>query len=142
VTSNRREFTCTPPGGSLWEGEGKWELPERNESRNHSRKYSRELWEVTSLKIRRAFQQKISLHGKKKSTVQSLDRDHTQRNLTLHFFSRNTPLHTITYKEHTQHPLWKEKKINTLLFLTFTQCVSPPLCPSLLFPVNNTPRPT
>jgi len=26
-----------------------WELPERNDSRNHSRKYSQELWEVTSL---------------------------------------------------------------------------------------------
>jgi len=29
--------------------ERKWELPERNESRDDSRKYSRELWEVTSL---------------------------------------------------------------------------------------------
>ena len=66
-------------------------------------------------------------------TSQSLDQDHTQRNLTLHFFPRNTPLHMITYKEHTSHPSWKETKTNTLLFLTFNQYVSPPLCLSFSF---------
>jgi len=37
-----------PRGVTMGRGRG-WELPERNDSRNHSRKYSRESWEVTSL---------------------------------------------------------------------------------------------
>ena len=51
-TRNRRELTYTPPGGSMWDKKREWELPKRNDSRNHSRKYSRELWEVTSLNAR------------------------------------------------------------------------------------------
>jgi len=38
-----------PPRGVTMGRGREWELPERNDSRNHSRKYSRELWEVTSL---------------------------------------------------------------------------------------------
>ena len=38
-----------PPGGVTMGRGREWDLPERNNSRNHSRKYSRELWEVISL---------------------------------------------------------------------------------------------
>jgi len=70
---------------------------------------------------------------KKSKNKQSLDRDHTWRNLNLHFFPRNTPLHMITHKEHTQHPSWKEKKINTLGSLP-SPSVYPLLCVPLFSP--------
>ena len=38
-----------PPKGVTMRRGREWKLLERNDSRNHSRKYSRELWEVTSL---------------------------------------------------------------------------------------------
>jgi len=38
-----------PPRGVTMGKGREWESPERNDSRNHSRKYSQELWEVTSL---------------------------------------------------------------------------------------------
>jgi len=38
-----------PLRGVTMERGREWALPERNDSRKHSRKYSRELWEVTSL---------------------------------------------------------------------------------------------
>ena len=49
VISNRRELHMYPPRGITMGRGREWELPERNDSCNLSRKYSRELWEVTSL---------------------------------------------------------------------------------------------
>ena len=42
-------WSIPPQGCHYGKGRRKWKLPERNDSCNHSRKYSRELWEVTSL---------------------------------------------------------------------------------------------
>jgi len=44
-----KEIDLYPPRGVSMGREREWELPERNDSRNHSRKYSQELWAVTSL---------------------------------------------------------------------------------------------
>jgi len=49
VTLNQREFDLYHSKGVTIGREREWELPKRNDSRNHSRKYSWELWEVTSL---------------------------------------------------------------------------------------------
>jgi len=49
VISNQRGFDLYHSKGVTIGREREWELLERNDSRNHSRKYSRELWEVTSL---------------------------------------------------------------------------------------------